>query len=488
MNSLTQHPAIRRPFVRRLLPALLLAVALAVPPLAGPIAAERLVPQSEGQVLLSFAPVVKRASPAVVNIYASRRVVRRAPSALFNDPFFKRFFGPDLGRAFGGMTQERVENSLGSGVIVDPDGVIVTNRHVVEGGDDITVALPDRREFEARVLLSDPHSDLAILQIDTGDEALPHLELAEMAELEVGDLVLAIGNPFGLRQSVTSGIVSAVGRTGVSRLDTHSFIQTDAAINPGNSGGALVTLDGRLAGVNTLIFSEGGGSDGIGFAIPADLVRAVVADALAGDGLRRPWLGAAGQAVTSDIARSLDLGRPHGVLVSNVHPRGAAAESGLQRGDIITAIDGRTVDDPQALKFQIATRRPGDEVDMEVQRDGTPTRIRIRLVEAPEDPPSDRTAIDGRNPLAGATVGNLSPSLALELGLDPFVEGVVVLEIARDSRAGYYRLQRGDILVSLNEQELRLVDDLLQELEADRGGWHLRLRRGTRILNLEVRS
>ncbi len=470
-----------------LLPALCLALLLLTG--AAAIAAERAVPRSEGQLLLSFAPVVKLASPAVVNIYATRQAVRRGPaSSLFNDPFFRRFFGPGFGDGLGAMPQQRAENALGSGVIVDADGVIVTNRHVIAGAEDIVVALPDRREYTARVLLEDPHSDLAVLQIDAPGEELPHLSFAETAGLEVGDIVLAIGNPFGLRQSVTSGIISAVGRTGISRLDTHSFIQTDAAINPGNSGGALVTLDGHLAGINTLIYSEGGGSDGIGFAIPADLVRAVVADALSGDGIRRPWLGAAGQAVTADIARSLDLARPQGVLVSAVHPRGAAAESGLQRGDIITGIDGSTVDDPQALRFQIATRRLGDEVEMQVQRDGKPAKVRIRLAEAPEDPPRDRTSIDGRNPLAGAIVGNLSPALALELGLDPFADGVVILEIADNSRARYYRIQRGDVVVAVNDREVGLVDDLLTALQTDRGGWHLRLRRGVQVLNLDVRS
>lgn len=449
---------------------------------------ERLVPDSQAQVLLSFAPVVKRASPAVVNIYTTRRVVQRSGSQLFDDPFFRRFFGEGFGAPFGDLPRERVENSLGSGVIVDPSGVIVTNRHVILGGGDITVALPDRREFKGHVLLTDPDSDLAVLEIETEGEPLPSLELAESHALEVGDLVLAIGNPFGLRQSVTFGIVSAMGRTGISGLGTHSFIQTDAAINPGNSGGALVGLDGRLIGINTLIFSEGGGSDGIGFAIPADLVRAVVADAMEGSGIRRPWLGASGQAVTSDIARSLDLPRPVGVLINGVHPSGSAADAGIRLGDIIVGVDGRTVEDPQALRFHIATRHPGEEIDIEVNRDGRLERMKIRLDQAPEIPPRDLTRLSGRHPLQGAEVGNLSPALALEMGLDPFADGVVITQIGADSTARHYRLQRGDLVVSVNEDSVRLVGDLVRAMEQAGGEWRLRLRRGDRYFNIAVRG
>jgi len=472
----------------RLLAAWACAVFLAASVAGGAVAAERVIPQSSGQLMLSFAPVVKMASPAVVNIYTTRRTVERAGSALFDDPFFRRFFGPGFTTPFEGMPRERVENSLGSGVVVDPSGVIVTNRHVIAGGDDITVALPDRREFQARVLLSDPESDLAVLEIETDEEALPHLEFADTFALEVGDVVLAIGNPFGLRQSVTSGIISAMGRTGISGLGTHSFIQTDAAINPGNSGGALVGLDGRLVGINTLIFSEGGGSDGIGFAIPADLVRAVVADAMEGSGIRRPWLGASGQTVTSDIARSLDLPRPTGVLINGVHPAGSAAGAGIRRGDIITGIDGRPVEDPQALRFHIATRHPGEEVDIEVQRDGRLQNLSIQLVRAPEEPPRQLTRLTGRHPLHGTEVGNLSPALALEMGLDPFLAGVVITAIGSDSLAGHYRLQRGDLVVSVNDLDVRLVEQLVAALDTARGEWRLRLRRGDRYFNIAVRG
>ncbi|MBX6368535.1 MAG: trypsin-like peptidase domain-containing protein, partial [Rhodospirillales bacterium] len=266
--------------------ALLLLLVVSIPSFA----ADRVLPDSREQIKLSFAPVVKRTAPAVVNVF-SRRIVRRSgpPPGLFNDPLFRRFFGDAI--PFG-LPQERVQNSLGSGVLVARDGLIVTNNHVIDGADEIIVVLADRREFEAQIVRRDERTDLAVLKIDVGNEALPYLELGDSDSLEVGDLVLAIGNPFGVGQTVTSGIVSALARTQVGISDFRFFIQTDAAINPGNSGGALVDLDGKLVGINTAIYSRSGGSIGIGFAIPASMVRAVVAGAATGGRVVRPWLGA----------------------------------------------------------------------------------------------------------------------------------------------------------------------------------------------------
>src|SRR5690606_30686272 len=295
----------------------------------------RQVPQSRQQITWSFAPLVQRAAPAVVNIY-TRRVVRdRGPSLLFNDPFFRRFFG-DLAPSMPG--RERIQNALGSGVIVDPSGLIVTNAHVIEGSDEVTVVLPDRREFDATVVRSDPHSDLAVLRVDARGDALPTIPLGDSDQLQVGDLVLAIGNPFGVGQTVTSGIVSAVARTNPSINDYGFCIQTDAAINPGNSGGALIDMNGRLIGVNTAIYSRSGGSMGIGFAIPANLVRTVLASVGSGRPLVRPWLGAEVQAVTQDLATAMGLSRPRGVLISNLHPRSPFARAGGRVGDIVTAV------------------------------------------------------------------------------------------------------------------------------------------------------
>ena len=262
---------------------------------------------SMAQVQLTFAPVVKRVAPAVVNVYA-RSVVQAQVNPFFNDPLFAQFFGatPEM--------RQRVQQSLGSGVIVRADGMILTNNHVVEGGTDIVVALSDKREFKAKVLLADPRTDLAVLKIDTKGERLPVVPFADSDEVQVGDLVLAVGDPFGVGQTVTMGIVSALARTQVSASDYQFFIQTDAAINPGNSGGALVTTDGKLAGINTAIYSRSGGSIGIGFAIPANLARRVVEGVEGGQeaarGVKLAWIGASGQPVTSDIAASLGLPVP----------------------------------------------------------------------------------------------------------------------------------------------------------------------------------
>src|SRR5262245_15061124 len=334
-------------------------------------AQERAVPQSAGQVQLSFAPVVAKVAPAVVNVYA-RRVVRQAVN-----PFFQQFFG-------GSPMRSRIEQSLGSGVIVRPEGIIVTNNHVIEGGQDIQVALPDRREFEAKVILADPRTDLAVLRIDTKGERLPALQFGDSDKLQVGDLVLAIGDPFGVGQTVTSGIVSALARSNGGASDYQFFIQTDAAINPGNSGGALVTMDGRLVGINSSIVSSSGGNIGIGFAIPSNMARIVVEGALSG-GIKRPWLGAEGQAVTAELARSMGLSRPEGVLLSQVHPRSPAAQGGLRQGDIVFAIDGFAVDDTNAMRYRVATKRPGDAVTVRYYREGAARTASVRVALPPDD-------------------------------------------------------------------------------------------------------
>ncbi|MDH5411148.1 MAG: trypsin-like peptidase domain-containing protein, partial [Alphaproteobacteria bacterium] len=310
--------------------------------------AEKVAPASAGQVTLSYAPVVKRTAPAVVNIYAKKIVQQRSGPALFEDPFFKRFFGEDF--AFGGAPRERIENSLGSGVLVRADGIVVTNNHVIVGAQEITVVLADRREYGATIVLADDRTDLAVLRIDTNGEELPSLAFADSDALEVGDIVLAIGNPFGVGQTVTSGIVSALARTRVGVADYRSFIQTDAAVNPGNSGGALVGMDGKLVGINTAIFSKSGGSLGIGFAVPANMVRSIVESAIEGRALVRPWLGFDGRAVTADLALALNMKRPVGVIVEHVVKGGPADKAGLAPGDVVMAVNGHDVEDAQALR------------------------------------------------------------------------------------------------------------------------------------------
>jgi len=316
----------------------------------GPAFAEtapKVAPQNPGEVRLSFAPVVKRVLPAVVNVYASR-VETMPRNSLFDDPIFRQFFGGD--------SDSRISKSLGSGVIVDPSGLVVTNYHVIEGMTDVKVALSDRREFEAQIVLRDPRTDLAVLKLK-GGENFPVLELGDSDALEVGDFVIAVGDPFGVGQTVTQGIVSALARTQIGISDYGFFIQTDAAINPGNSGGALVDLDGKLVGVNSAIYSRSGGSMGIGFAIPVNMVRSVIAAARGGGAtVKRPWLGATLQSLTKDIADNLGIDRPTGALVVTVAEIGPAAEAGLKRGDVIIAVDGQSVDDAEGVGFRLAVK------------------------------------------------------------------------------------------------------------------------------------
>jgi serine protease Do len=445
--------------------------------------AQTRVPSSEQEIHLTFAPLVKKVAPAVVNIY-TRRVERVAQTSPFmNDPFFRQFFGNMVPP---GQPRERIARSLGSGVIIEPDGVIVTNNHVIEGATEIVVALADRREFEAKVIAADPHVDLAVLRIDTKGEKLPHLEFRDSDDLEVGDLVVAIGNPFGVGQTVTQGIVSGLGRTGIGDLDAQSFIQTDAAINPGNSGGALVTMDGKLAGINSAIFTKSGGSIGIGFAIPANLVSSTVASALAGKGIKRPWFGAQGETVTYELARSLGLDRPGGVLINAVYRGGPADRAGLKAGDIVEAVDGREVSDPRALKFRISTRRLGETAKLEVMREGRRVDLTVALVEAPETPPRDLTGLQGNQPLAGATVGNLSPAFAEEIGVDTLERGVIITKVEDGSPADRLNIQPGDRLVKVNNHVIEAIAGL-QKLLTSADRWSIVLRRGSQQYTLNVR-
>ena len=436
--------------------------------------AERVAPHSAAQIQLSFAPVVREAAPAVVNVYSRRMVARRSPFA--GDPFFENFFGAPRQR-------ERSVQSLGSGVIVAPDGVIVTNFHLVRGAQELRVVLSDRREFEAELLLADERTDLAVLKIDAG-APLPTLVLDDSGRSEVGDLVLAIGNPFGVGQTVTSGIISALARTDVGITDYAFFIQTDAAVNPGNSGGALVDMDGELIGVNTAIFSRSGGSNGIGFAIPAEMVRAVVAAAREGGEIVRPWIAARLQPVTSDLAMSLGLDRPQGAIVAELYPGGAAERAGLRQGDVLIAIDGGEVNDEKGARFRFATRDLGDEVALTVLRDGEEQTLAIEARAAPGDPEGERLAVRGRNPLQGATMVKLSPAFNEENGLDPFLSGVMVFSIQRRSAAHYFGFQIGDLIVEVADAPVDDVSALDAVLDAfdDSDAWPMVIeRRGERL-------
>jgi serine protease Do len=428
----------------------LIAILIAMIP-AFANAQDRAVPVNSAQIQLSFAPVVQQVSPAIVNIYTKKQVaVRSRISPFMNDPFFSRFFDDSL---FGGRMRSRIESTLGSGVIVDgAAGMIVTNAHVINGANEITVVLSDGREFDAELTLADEASDLAVLTIDTQGEKIPEVSLQPSENLHVGDIVLAIGNPFGVGQSVTSGIVSAQGRSTLNINDFNFFIQTDAAINPGNSGGALVALDGSVVGINTAIYSRDGGSLGIGFAVPSEMVATVVAAAKDGQsgthGIVRPWLGVTAQAITQDIASSLGLSTPRGVLIGKLHSASPLKKAGIRTGDVVTSMNGKPLQDAAEMKFRMATVPMGETASLQVLREGEVNDYNVLAMAPPDSPPRAQITLDGAHPFSGATLANINPAVAVELGITE-EEGVVVLNI--DRRGAAARLvQPGNILLEIN--------------------------------------
>jgi Do/DeqQ family serine protease len=436
----------------RLLAALSLSAAVAMPVMAQSalaqtaLAQDRRVPTSQAELQLSYAPIVQHVQPAVVNVFATKMVQNRNP--------LLDLFG------FQGIPREQMMRSLGSGVMVDPSGLVVTNVHVIEGADQVKVSLSDKREFEAEIMLKDSRSDLAVLKLKDVHEKFPTLDFDNSDQLMVGDVVLAIGNPFGVGQTVTHGIISALARTQVGITDYQFFIQTDAAINPGNSGGALVDMNGRLAGINTAIYSRSGGSQGIGFAIPANMVRVVVASAKSGGkAVKRPWLGAKLQAVTPEIAESMGLKVPGGALVANVVAGSPGARAGLKVSDLIVAVDGQAIEDPNAFDYRFATHPLGGTAEVDVQRAGKPIKLAVPLETAP-DSGRNEIVIKSRSPFEGAKVANISPAVADELHLDAETEGVVVTELGDDTTAANIGFQKGDIIVSVNNQKITRTSDL----------------------------
>ncbi|CAI9406305.1 Periplasmic serine endoprotease DegP [Pleomorphomonas sp. T1.2MG-36] len=465
---------------------LILAFGLAASVSLGAVAAERAVPASETQVRLSFAPVAKVAGPAVVNVY-STKTIKVASSPLMDDPFFRQFFGdnmPGIGRQ-----RERHQQSLGSGVIVDPSGLIVTNNHVIEDGDEVKVALSDRRELDCDVVLKDEQLDLAVLKVRNPKEALPTLPLADSDQLQVGDLVLAIGNPFGVGQTVTQGIVSALARSQVGISDYQFFIQTDAAINPGNSGGALVDIDGKLVGINTAIFSRGGGSNGIGFAIPSNMVKVFVDSARrGGSAVELPWIGAELQPVTSDIAESLGLDRPSGVLITSILRKSPAEAAGLDAGDLVVAVDGIEVSDPRVFNYRLATKGVGNVAKLTVNRAGKLIEVPVKLMTAPETTPRETLTIDARSPFQGATVANVSPAVAAEIGLSYRGQtGVVITAVAPGSPSDRIGLQKGDIILSVNGNDITATKALAAVAGSDPMFWRVAIDRNGQILRMAFR-
>ncbi|WP_430910657.1 Do family serine endopeptidase [Methylobacterium sp. sgz302541] len=439
-------------------------------------------PASKAEVQLSFAPVVKKAAPSVVNVYASHVDKRANPRASAMEEFMRRFFGED-DRGGGAAPGERAKKSLGSGVLVDESGLVITNNHVIENMNEVRVALADRREFEASIVLRDPRTDLAVVKIKNPAPGLVAMPFGDSDVLEVGDFVMAIGNPFGVGQTVTQGIVSALARTQVGSTDYQYFIQTDAAINPGNSGGALVDLQGRLVGINTAIYSQSGGSHGIGFAIPAGMVKAVVDSARNGAAtVRRPWLGARVQTVTPDIAESMGLDHPTGVLVASLQPKSPAEEAGLKRGDVILSVDGLSVEDPEAFGYRFALRGTSGQTRFGVLRGTGRLTTQVKLAPAPETRPRDVLKVRTRSPFLGATLVNTSPAVAEEMQVDFPAEGVAVQSVDEGSIANRAGLQKGDIIVAVNGVAVPTTKDLDRVTRNTLNAWEVSINRGGEVL------
>ena len=439
-------------------------------------APERAVPQDQAQVQLSFAPIVQAVSPSVVNVYATR-IEQRAVSPFANDPFFSRFFGEQYFQ-----TRPRESRSLGSGVVVDSSGVILTNSHVISGATDIRIALNDGREFAVDLVVEDQQTDLAVLRVrDANGVTFPAITFADSDALLVGDLVLAIGNPFGVGQTVTSGIVSALARTGVEASDYEFFIQTDAAINPGNSGGALVDMSGRLVGINTAIYSQSGGSVGIGFAIPANMARLVAEAGVSGGEIVRPWFGAKLQAVTSDIASSLGMAAPHGAMITEIAPGGPAERAGFRSGDVILSVDGQRVDDPSAFNFRLATRPIGQAAELERLRGGATEAVAFPVEAAPQPAADAIAAISGNTRFAGVTVRQLDPALSEAKGLPYDARGVLVTAIEPGSPAEAMGLRIDDVILALNEIEISDAQAFQQMASQRVRTWQIILQRNGRV-------
>ncbi len=464
----------------RLLMIAVIALGALMPGIA--VAQDRQVPRSEQQIKLSYAPVVREAAPAVVNVYATT-VTRQSASPFANDPFFRRFFGEDNPMF---RSRPRESHSLGSGVIVDPGGYILTNSHVVSGATDIRVSTTRGRQYDVELVLDDQKTDLAVLRITGADREFPYLEFGDSDDLAVGDLVLAIGDPFGVGQTVTSGIVSALARTGVETSDYGFFIQTDAAINPGNSGGALVDMNGNLVGINSSIFTRSGGNLGIGFAIPADMARVVAEAGIAGTEVVRPWMGVALQEVTPDLADSVGIDPPRGALVTEVAANSPAANAGLQSGDVIMSVAGHAVDSPNAFNYRIATQQVGGTAEIGFIRDGQERTVTARLSAGPDNVPDQQVQISGNTRFAGVTAEAMTPQLAQEYGLPFDTGGIIIVSVAEGSPAARMGLQQGDIIRSLNGEEMTDLERFGNLASQRRDGWQIVLQRGNQVIRSYV--
>jgi len=412
----------------------------------------------------AMAEVTAAVKPAVVNISTSKIIkspVQNHP--FFNDPFFRRFFGDDFGPAQ--KPKDRKQSNLGSGVIVNRDGYILTNNHVVKDADDIRVRLSDKREFKGKVIGTDPKSDVAVVKIDAHD--LPYLRIADSDKLQVGETVIAVGNPFGLSQTVTSGIVSAIGRSNVGISDYEDFIQTDAAINPGNSGGALVNVRGELVGINTAIFSTSGGYQGVGFAIPSNMAKSIMDSLISKGKVVRGWLGVSIQPVTAEIMMQFKLKDEKGALIGDVMEGSPAEKAGLQRGDVITEMNGKEVLDPSSLRNLVAGIGPGKDVMVRFLRDGKQMTATVRIAELPSDPQA-RAAVKQSQALQGVSVQNLTAEMRANLELPKRVQGVLVTDV-EDGTPAEAVLQKGDVIMQVNRIDVRTVKEYEAALQRGKG-------------------
>ena len=427
----------------------------------------------DGKSITSFAPVVKRVAPSVVTVYITTksRVVSgpQTQAAPFSDDFFRRFFGGQPG--FGDQEPERnfrvpKQHGLGSGVIVTKDGYILTNNHVVDDAENIKVALNDGREFTAKVIGRDPKSDIAVVKIDAHD--LPYMTLADSDKAEVGDLVLAIGNPFRVGQTVTMGMISAKGRGNVSGTDYEDFIQTDAAINPGNSGGALVDAEGRLIGINTAILSRSGGNEGIGFAVPINMARNIMESLVTQGRVVRGYLGVLIQDITPDLAKEFNLSQDQGALVGDVTPRSPAEKGGLRSGDVILDFNGKPVTDSRHLKLQVAETAPNTTVPAKVLRDGKEKTLELTMKELPGSEKMTKTDHEESNSsdtLNGVTVSDIDATVKRQLDLPNAVKGAVVTDVDQDSAAYEAGLRPGDVIEEINRKPVQGADDAVKLTE-----------------------
>jgi serine protease Do len=434
-----------------------------------------------------FVPVAARVTPAVVNISTTRTITDSGEDQLmpfYNDPFFKRFFGDREPGAI--IPHDQKEKSLGSGVIVDPHGYIITNNHVIDKADSIKVVLSDRREFKGKLIGTDPKTDIAVVKIDGSD--LPTIPWGDSGQLKTGQYVLAVGNPFGLNQTVTMGIISAVGRANVGIADYEDFIQTDAAINPGNSGGALVNTAGELIGINTAILSQSGGYMGIGFAVPSKMARAVMESLIKTGKVVRGWLGVSIQEVTPALAKQFGLADAKGALISDVLSGTPAERAGLKRGDVIVKVDGKTVDGPGHLRNTVAETVVGEKMNLSVIRDGHEKEVTVTIGEQPKDMAQRGAAEEGGGQgsaaLDGVEVRNITPQIRQELNLSEDASGVVVSSVDSGSTAGEAGLQRGDVIMEVDRKPVHNTREYEQALSHHKGKEGLLLlvnRQGTTI-------